>query len=60
MVVKWGREYSELVGFVRANMAMAVVRSNTLLMYGARLKQPKWISFANDAVLEDFPELREL
>ena len=41
LAAKWGREYSELVGFVRAKMAIAVVRANTLLLRSARLKRPK-------------------
>ena len=42
----------ELVGFVRAKMAMAVIRANTLLLPGTWLKWPKWIPFVNGAVLE--------
>ena len=57
---KWGREYSKLVGFVCAKMAMAVVRSNTLMLRGARLKQPKWIHFVDGAAFEGFPGLHEL
>ena len=30
------REYSEMCGFVRAQMALVIVRSNTLLLHGAR------------------------
>ena len=32
----WQREYSEMCGFVRARMALALARSNTLLLRGAR------------------------
>ena len=60
LVEKWGRECRKLVGFMRSHMAMTMVRSNTLLMRGARIKHPKWISFVNGAALEDFPGLREL
>ena len=60
LAAKWGREYSKLVGFVRAKMAMVVVRANTLLLGVARLKRPKWIPFVNSAALEGFPGLREL
>ena len=60
LAAKWNREYSELVGFIRAKMAMAVVRANTLLLCGARLKQPKWIPFVDGAALEGFPGLRDL
>ena len=33
---KWDREYSEMVGFVRMRMAIAVVRANSLLIRGSR------------------------
>ena len=33
---KLKREYSEMCGFVRAQMALVIVRSNTLLLHGAR------------------------
>eukprot|EP00956_Cyclotella_meneghiniana_P033352 scaffold95206_cov68-Cyclotella_meneghiniana.AAC.1 len=36
---KWKKEYSEMVGYVRARMALAVVRSNSLLMRGSRRKR---------------------
>ena len=32
LATEWNREYNKLVGFVHANMALAVVRSNTLLL----------------------------
>ena len=60
LAAKWGREYSELMGSVRATMAMAVARANTLLLRGVRLTRPKWIPFVNGAALEGFPGLREL
>ena len=60
LATKWGQEYSELVGFLCAKMAMAVVRSNTLLLRGPRLKRPKWVPFINCTTLEGFPGLREL
>ena len=60
LAAKWEREYSKLVGFVRVKMVMAVVRANTLLLRGARLKRPKWILFVDDAALEGFPGLREM
>ena len=31
---KLKREYSEMCGFVRAMMSLAIVRSNSLLLYG--------------------------
>ena len=33
---KWDRQYSEMVGFVRGRMSLAVIRSNTRLLRGAR------------------------
>ena len=36
LATKLGRKYSEMVGFVRARMSLAVVCSNTLLLHGAR------------------------
>ena len=38
LAVKWKREYSEVVNFVRVRMALAVVRSNTLLLRTERDK----------------------
>ena len=57
---RWGREYIDLEGFVRAKIAMAVVRSNTLLLRGAWLKRPKWTPFVDGAALEGFTGLHEL
>jgi hypothetical protein len=37
MATKHERRYSEMVGFVRARMSLAVIRSNTLLLRGARV-----------------------
>ena len=36
---KWKREYSEMVGFVRTRMSLAVVRSNTLMWRGSRTRR---------------------
>ena len=33
---KWNRPYSEMVGFVRGRMSLAIIRSNTMLLRGAR------------------------
>ena len=33
---KWHRPYSEMVGYVKNRMSLAVVRSNTLLLRGNR------------------------
>jgi hypothetical protein len=36
LAAKLHREYSEMVGYVRARMALAIVRTNTLLLRGPR------------------------
>ena len=33
---KWDRRYSEMVGFVRGRMSLAIIRSNTMLLRGAQ------------------------
>ena len=33
---KWDRPYSEMAGFVRSRMSLAIIRSNTMLLRGAR------------------------
>ena len=48
------------MSFLRAKIMMVVVLANILLLYGARLKQHKWIPFVDGAMLEGFPGLREL
>eukprot|EP00804_Cyclotella_cryptica_P019798 CCRYP_009693-RA/>CCRYP_009693-RA protein AED:0.29 eAED:0.30 QI:0/0/0/1/0/0.14/7/0/1059 len=35
--VKWDRQYSEMVNFIRTRMSLAVVRSNTLLLRSERM-----------------------
>ena len=35
---KWSREYSSVAGFVKARMALAAVRYNTLLLRGSRTR----------------------
>ena len=35
LAIKWDRRYSEMVGFVRGRMSLAVIRSNTMLLCGA-------------------------
>ena len=34
---KWDRPYSEMVGYVRGQIGMAVIRSNNVLLRGARV-----------------------
>eukprot|EP00957_Ditylum_brightwellii_P190475 14499083-Ditylum_brightwellii.AAC.2 len=36
LAAKMDREYSEMCGYVRSRMALAIVRTNTLLLRGAR------------------------
>ena len=54
---KLKREYSEMCGFVRARMSLAIVRSNSLLLRGPREKgariwqQPELIDGAVMALL---------
>ncbi len=36
LAAKWERPYSKMVGFVRTRILVAIVRSNTLLLRGAR------------------------
>ena len=37
LAAKWRKEYSEMVYYVRVRMALAVVRANSLLIYGSRV-----------------------
>ena len=36
LATKWDRRYSEMVGFVRGRMSLAVIRANTMMLRGAR------------------------
>ena len=36
IATKLDRQYSEMVGFVRGRLSLAVIRSNTMLLRGAR------------------------
>ena len=38
LAVKWKREYADVVNFVRVRMALAIVRSNSLLLRTERDK----------------------
>ena len=38
---KWSREYSQMVGYVRARMAIAVVRSQSRLLRGSRVRRTR-------------------
>ena len=45
---KWKREYSEMVGFVRTRMCLAVLRANTLLIRGSRERRSRARLFMDD------------
>ena len=36
LATKWERAYSEMAGFVKSRMSLAIIRSNTMLLRGAR------------------------
>ena len=52
LAYKWNRPYSELVGYVRARMAMSILRSNTVCLRGARVRRRTVPWVANDAPYE--------
>ena len=49
---KWDRRYSEMVGFVRARMSLAVVWCNILLLRGSRNRKLWRPEFEDGAALE--------
>jgi len=52
---KWNREYSQMVYFVRVRMAIAVVRTNSLLIHGSRDGQrPQRPLISDGAALGDW------
>ena len=57
---EWERPYSEVVGYVRGRMSMLIIRSNLMILCGARSK--KWFIpeledvAAYDAVRERNPD----
>ena len=57
---KWDRPYSELLGYVRGRMGMAIIRSNTVLLRGARVHKRtvpwKWDDAKYEAVREQNAE----
>ena len=56
------REYSEMCGFVRARMALALARSNTHLLRGARKNDnrlPKIPIMEDGAVMELMTQYRD-
>ena len=36
LATKWNRSYSEMAGFVKSRMSLAIIRSNTMLLRGSR------------------------
>ena len=38
LAVKWDRPYSEMVGYVRGRMGLAIIHHNTRLLRGSRSK----------------------
>ena len=36
LATKWNRSYSEMAGFVKSRMSLAIIRSNTMLLCGSR------------------------
>jgi hypothetical protein len=56
---KWHREYSEMVAFVRARMALAVVRSNSLLLRGSRVRRSRYPLIDEGAAMEGWQTWRE-
>ena len=60
MASKWERRYSEMVGFVRTRMSIAIVRSNTMLLRGARFHgRPMRPVLEDSAALNAMDEMRE-
>ena len=57
---KWERRYSEMVGFVRARMSLAIVRSNTRLLRGARTSRPQQLSMEDGATMSAMDPVREV
>jgi hypothetical protein len=58
---KWNREYSEMVTFVRARMALSVVRSNSLplLLRGSRVRRSRTPLIDEGAAMEGWQTWRE-
>ena len=57
---KWERRYSEMVGFVRARMSLAIVRSNTRLLHEARTSQPQRLSMEDGTAMLAMDPVREV
>eukprot|EP00957_Ditylum_brightwellii_P122535 9344438-Ditylum_brightwellii.AAC.1 len=50
LAIAWQREYLEMCGFVRVQMALALARSNTMMLRNARDQEGK---HARRPVMED-------
>ena len=53
LATKWDRPYSEMVGYVRGRMSLAVVRANTMVLRGARSSK-RFIPAVEDAAAYEF------
>ena len=57
---KWERRYIEMVGFVRTRMGIVMIRSNTMLLRGARFRvRPMRPVLEDSAALNAMDEMRE-
>ena len=52
LAVKWQRHYSEMVGFVRARMSLAVVYGVSLKLRGSRTRKAYWPEWTNGPTTE--------
>ena len=53
LATKWERPYREMVGYVRGRMSLAVVRSNTMVLRGARSSR-RFIPAVEDVAAYEF------
>jgi hypothetical protein len=56
---KWRREYSEMVGYVRVRMALAVVCSNFLLLCGSHKRRSSCPFIDEGAAMENWNVWRD-
>ena len=54
---KWDRPYSEMVGYVRGHMCVAIIRHNTTLLHGSLSKYPEVPEIEDAASYEAVQEL---
>ena len=50
LAAKWGREYSQMVGYVRKMLLLAIVHNNTLLLCGSHERRSAPHPVINDGV----------